>query len=177
MTKGNNTIVIIYEPCYSHLMDIIRENIVQLININQADNILVDIALLPSCADLKNWEPSTLSSVTTETLNNTNKVLVGGLIISEKLIEDNVNDDNTIFCYIGDKNEQLSAIYMRLGDRNIISYSPKSMSISIKKGHELREFNERYGGVSKVKDAKIIGIIIGSMGLTEDLTRRYNDNA
>ena len=161
-------------------MEELKTKLIECSGTIHVDSIDLEIAKLPACADLKNWEPSTLSTTTAENLSNNKKVLIGGLILSEDLIENNTNDENniksnTIFCYIGDKDEQLSGIYMRLGDRNIVSYSPQNQTISVNKGCDLRLFNERYGGVSKVREAKIIGIIIGSMGLTEELTRSIID--
>ena len=161
-------------------MEELKTKLIECSGTIHVDSIDLEIAKLPACADLKNWEPSTLSTTPAENLSNNKKVLIGGLILSEDLIENNTNDENniksnTIFCYIGDKDEQLSGIYMRLGDRNIVSYSPQNQTISVNKGCDLRLFNERYGGVSKVREAKIIGIIIGSMGLTEELTRSIID--
>ena len=156
-------------------MDDLKTKLMELTEMITVDSINVVIATLPPCADLKNWEPTTLSSNnTTESLCYNKKVLIGGLLLSEEYI-DITSITTTVFCYIGDKDEQLSGIYMRLGDRNVMSYSPQNQSICVKKGSDLRQFNERYGGVSKVREAKIIGIIIGSMGLTEELTRNIID--
>ena len=171
-SNNNATIILLYEAGYSHLMDDLKTKLMELTEMITVDSINVVIATLPPCADLKNWEPTTLSSNnTTESLCYNKKVLIGGLLLSQEYID----NDTTVFCYIGDKDEQLSGIYMRLGDRNVMSYSPQNQSICVKKGSDLRQFNERYGGVSKVREAKIIGIIIGSMGLTEELTRNIID--
>jgi len=78
----------------------------------------------------------------------------------------------TAVLYIGEKQEQITSILMRIGQCSLISYSPFSGQVSNtgNRGSDSREFRERYGGVSRVKDAKIIGIIIGSMGLSGEIT-------
>jgi diphthamide biosynthesis protein 2 len=77
--------------------------------------------------------------------------------------------------YIGDKREQISASMLRLSNYPAVSFSPTSGTVSVSIGSETREFQERYGGVSKVKDAEIIGIIVGSMGLGEGTTNLLID--
>ena len=97
--------------------------------------------------------------------------------------------------YVGDKKEQLISIALAKSKTPIIAIHPdsninKATTTTITatttttttasststyeyidvRGDTLREYRERYGGVSRVRDAAIIGIIVGSMGLTSELT-------
>jgi diphthamide biosynthesis protein 2 len=71
--------------------------------------------------------------------------------------------------YIGEKKEQLLSILLRMSECNVISISPlNSYAIKQYTGSEMKEFRERYVNVMRAKDASIIGIIIGSMGFSQD---------
>ena len=121
------------------------------------------------------------------------RVVVGGLLVSADVLK----DKSAIIVYIGDKPEQIVNILLRLSENTVLHYSPvmaasvsattatvatdsphspnagstTSSAIKVLKGTDSREFRERYGGVLRVKDAQVVGIIVGSMGLTGELTR------
>lgn len=144
----------------------------------------VEIAALPVQADLQNWKPQldkktlpSLSEIKEGSGSSTSSeqiVVVGGLIVSQTVLE----DTSTVVVYVGDKPEQIVNILLRVSENTVIHYSPaeyatttSSTAVRVLKGTESREFRERYGGVLRVKDARIVGIIVGSMGLTGELTK------
>lgn len=124
------------------------------------------IADIPSSACLSSWDSgkSLCSSSTSQTENYTK---VGGLLVPTDLL----NNPDLVIWYIGQKEEQRISINIRMSENIIVSYSPENDSCDLQKGCESREFRERYGGLLRVKDAQIIGIIVGSMGLRGDITQ------
>jgi len=73
-------------------------------------------------------------------------------------------------------------ILFRYATLSLIHYTPNTTSSSseqhetpkprILKGCEYGKLHERYGGIAKVKDARTIGLIIGSMSYAAVLTNR-----
>lgn len=123
------------------------------------------VARLPACAELALWTPNTSQS----TADKQTFTCLGGLFVSKE----ELNDPNVLLLYIGEKNEQLVSIYLSLGSRRMVCCNPKSGPESFRfvHGDQTIEFRERFGGVMKVKDAQVIGLIVGSMGLDGNLTR------
>ena len=153
------TLIILYEPGYFKQLKESIEIIINGLSILSLNSDKLYLAQLPPYADLSNWSSS-------PTDINKNFEIVGGLLIPSKLLK----DENSRFWYIGDKNSQVDNIKLMLSDKLIMLYSPSLNSSELSQGNNSKVFFERYGGVSKVKDAEIIGIIVGSMGLTGDLT-------
>ena len=171
-------IQLLYEPGFHHVMESL---VVSACKELQLDKSMVKIATLPSCADVDKWyEHCTDSSGDTKLGDN-----IGGLYLvspaenTVEYVENNRHSHGTVttilgqrvLWYIGDKKKQLMNIMLRLGNTPIVAYFPSSGIVQTMKGQESREFMERYGGVSKVRDAEIVGIIVGSMGLNETTTR------
>ncbi len=77
----------------------------------------------------------------------------------------------TVIVYIGDKPEQLDSIALQSGQTPLLHFSNASHTCRILRGDETRAFRERFGGVSRVEQARVIGLIVGSMGLTGEQTR------
>lgn len=152
----SSPILLLYELSYSKAIHS-SKHITDMINIT--------IAELPPSANLFYWDPT--ASQLTQTVTEDNRTKVGGLLISSNLL----NNPNLVIWYIGEKEEQLISINIRMSENMIFSYNPKIKSHQILKGCESREFRERYGGLLRVKDAEIIGIIVGSMGLNGDVTQ------
>lgn len=123
------------------------------------------IADVPPSANLSNWDMKFLQSLPSSNIEIHTKV--GGLLVPAKLL----SDPNLVIWYIGGKSEQLININIRMSENFIVSYSPETKLSGVMKGCESREFRERYGGLLRVKDAQIIGIIVGSMGLSGEVTQ------
>jgi diphthamide biosynthesis protein 2 len=166
-----NNLTILYEPGYYHsILTIINKLNIVLETSLPHNNISISIGKLPPCADLTNWEPIA-AKISLPPGGNSSSTL-GGLLLTSKHFNniDELGDKKEFIWYIGEKNEQVVNISFRLSQNLISYYSPKTMEIMCTQGSDTREFRERYGGVSRVTEAQIIGIVIGSMGLTSDLT-------
>ena len=123
----------------------------------------IELARLPSTADLDAWAAGDEKSLLAP-----EDQLLGGLKVPKRLL------DGEVRCrvlYIGDKDDQLKAMQLQLGLHEISAYSPKLRSVTTSLGESSRAFRERYGGVSRVKEAKVVGLVVGSMGLTGVDTR------
>jgi diphthamide biosynthesis protein 2 len=119
------------------------------------------IGRLPPMANLDNWLPvSPLNS----------SAVVGGLHVDNNILD----NPGTRVLYIGDKISQLQSIILRLSGRRIIQFSPKSNTL-IEHANGIKLINERFGGVHKVENAKIIGVIVGSMGIESGKTKMMID--
>lgn len=187
--------ILLYEPTY-HLA--VSELAVNLQNIMFGKMNFI-VGKLPLCADLENWSPirslvkhvsekndvsnevyslekgssnSILETTTVESnCDNSVQALeferVGGLHIPIQ----NLKDFRGNVVYIGENSNQLNSIILRMSERTFFSYNPLTRETLTLIGSETREFRERYGGIHKVESAKVIGIIIGSMGLTAELIK------
>eukprot|EP00605_Chrysophyceae_sp_TOSAG23-4_P001231 GSChrysophyteH1.ASY1.ANO1.1342.1 assembled CDS len=92
---------------------------------------------------------------------------LGGLLVPASVH----SDPACILIYVGDKESQMQSITLQLGLHQLIAYSPTLQQVRSITGAHTRPFRERYGGISRVADANIIGIIVGSMGLTGERTK------
>lgn len=93
---------------------------------------------------------------------------VGGLMLSRAII-DYPGSYNII--YLGQNEEQLNRIRLRLPSHSIYHMIPRDFSCKRLETNSAI-LNERYGGVAKVKDSAIIGLILGSMGISADLSKK-----
>lgn len=150
---GDNTqhidILLLYEPGYAHYIEELVREVAMTETLMRATLV---VGSLPRCADLDRWD---LGAQTDEI------EIVGGLLFPRE----HLDLPAAVIWYIGDKREQLSASLLRLPNYPVISFSPVHATVSVSVGRDTKEFQERYGGVCKVKDAEIIGVIVGSMGL------------
>ena len=154
-----DSLLLICDACYYHLLHTIKEK--STINI-----------IIPDINNTNNLNQNqTINSLITNDTNvdlqNELYIKIGGFYILNTII----NDITIPIWYIGeqiDESQQLSSIILRLPNHFVTIFNPLNNQINIIKGINTKLFNERYGGIAKVKDAKVIGIIIGSMGLTTE---------
>ena len=113
------------------------------------------------CAQLSSWSPegSRVDLVA-------EYELIGGMLVAR----DMKRDEGSVIV-IGDKSDQIVNICLRYSAVDVICYSPSAKTVSRRVGSAMKEYRERYVGVMKVKDAAVIGIIVGSMGLSGDIIR------
>lgn len=122
----------------------------------------VCLAKLPIHADLEQFTTDQFK------LSDSSEYLcVGGLFIPRSSL---LVDDLRVI-YVGDKTEQINKINLRVVSSHFYHYQASDQKLNIFLGRPNRQLQERFGGIMKVKQANIIGIIIGSMGLSTDLTR------
>ncbi len=133
----------------------------------------VTMGCLPAQADLQYWGTELSKQSTANTT-------IGGLLVPRSLLKETVDSessekDNLAILYIGEKDSQLESITLRLSTVSVYQYHPTNDIVTRHCGQEGtcgRILRERYGGIHKVKDATIIGIILGSMGIDSIRTQR-----
>lgn len=146
----DTTLLLVYDPSYHQGIDDLKRSITH-------PNIVS--AALPVVADLQNWKPAVKDLQEPD-----GRRVIAGLLVHE--IYENSEDVTVV--YVGNKKEQIDNLLLQMSQCTTI-ISDNCGNIRVVKGSESKEFRERYGGVLKVKDAAIIGIIVGSMGLTGHL--------
>lgn len=160
---GSTDCLILCEPCYFHLLSSIQ-TMIQCSDKLPFTN-AIHIGKLPDCVNILNWSKTIISSPTAET----EKEFVGGMHVPNEILK--LSSAELCILYIGNKKEQLNNIFLRLSQYIVLHYNPELEEIKSFIGQDSRVFQQRYGGVSAAKDASIIGIIIGSMGLTGDIIK------
>ena len=181
-------VILFYELGYHRFMESLAASACEELHVDKS---MVTIARLPLCADLNEWNENSNTNLTSgrNYMNtceyNWKEDKIGGLRLqlpSKDMVNCNQDCEQShdeiekvgggkIVWYVGDKKQQLLSIMLRLGNVPIVAYFPTSGKVQAMKGSDSREFSERYGGVSKVTGAEIVGIIIGSMGLNDKVTR------
>mmetsp|Transcript_9907 Transcript_9907/g.14826 ORF Transcript_9907/g.14826 Transcript_9907/m.14826 type:complete len:391 (+) Transcript_9907:150-1322(+) len=149
----NHNVVIFYEVGY---YDSICNHCKQSTFIDK-----IILATLPACADLENW------SINKSEPDDSNSYLIGGLRVDKNHVDCN----NNSIMYFGDKKEQLLLILLRLGDRTVLHCNPLTGIVTPITGSQSREFKERFNASQRVRNARTIGLVIGSMGLTAETTK------
>lgn len=147
--------MLLYEPSYAHHIS----DFICALNI-ETPNTTISVAKLPMCADFENWRPIAGSNIVAA-------VKLGGLEVDA----DAMADLSIGLIYLGDKHEQLVNIILKASSRAVVWCSPSSGECTVVHGDKSREFQERYGGMLRVRASRVVGIIVGSMGLTGDATR------
>jgi diphthamide biosynthesis protein 2 len=163
---------LVVDPSYHHLMDQLYQSLH-----SHFPNLL--LGQLPPTSNLSEWTPISSQSTVDSSVEN-----IGGLFFPL----DTLSEIQTVL-YIGKKREQLISLLLRMSHCTVVSYTPSLPSssssalpsppppaaaqsqLSHHVGVNSREYRERYAGVLRVQDASIIGLIIGSMSLSGELTR------
>ena len=165
-------VLLLYDPSYYHAVQgLVHE--LEMSGMSSSKPVPhITMGGLPDCADIYDTGSSSISSSSKATgvdaaaLNAAECEIIGGLLGPKKFLE---NDALHIW-YIGDKDTQIVNILLRVSSAVVAIYSPIMKTISLVEGQTKREYAGRYGGISRVKDASIVGLIVGSMGLTGEAT-------
>lgn len=80
--------------------------------------------------------------------------------------------DHRHFVYIGNNAELVDKIMLNASSSALIWYEPKSGKAKTLIGKDSKLLQERYAIVSKVEKATTIGIILGSMGINAESTKK-----
>lgn len=97
--------------------------------------------------------------------------VVGGFYVDRDL---DLDKDDCGILYIGSTSSQLTSISGRFPDHRFYHYDPSSRS-SKELPFRSRLLAERYGRISRVESSEIIGIIIHSMSMEANETKRIID--
>lgn len=155
LPSPTKNLLIVFDPCYVHAADDIssclEENGVGLVR-----------GVLPPTLGIANsWVP--LKARKDVCVRGQPSEQVGGVYFAVQDLE-----ETSTVLYVGEKEEQLSSLLLRLPRHRIVKFSPQdaqAQPIESFQGDTTRIFRERYGGVARVKDAKVIGLLVGSMGI------------
>jgi diphthamide biosynthesis enzyme Dph1/Dph2-like protein len=147
----SHTAILAYDPCFAHHMAKLHECLQSALQ-----NVNIMLAQLPACANLKSWNVADSKAFRS---GNSGSAKLGGLVVP---LEAQSNVQTTVF-YVGARQEQLTSISLHMSQQVILSYNSVEDQVKAFKGCDLKEYRERIGGYLRVKDANIIGIIIGSM--------------
>ena len=143
--------LLIFDPSYTHVIK--KEHARLADGLGQRN-----IGILPLSVDIDNWTPGTVSAGPQEGLEN-----VGGLLFPREVVA-----EASGVIYIGEKQEQLVSVLLRLSGCDVTAISPQADNACVvHRGVDSKEYRERYVGVMRVEEAEIIGIIVGSMGLSD----------
>ena len=158
------SVVLTYEPgCFRSVIELER----RLVGLD------ITTAILPSCVASKSWTAELITLGEDGGAGAFSRL--GGLELPSSLAGAGAGagawDESATIVYVGDKREQLESILMQASQNKVLFYSNRSASAEELRGEEYQRFRERYGGVTKVEKARIIGIIVGSMGLTGESTQ------
>jgi diphthamide biosynthesis protein 2 len=164
--------LLIFDPCYLHARDSLAASLSSHVP-------RLETGQLPACLGLTDvWVPTKTQGAVL--VQGAPSELVGGVHFATR----DVAQAGTVV-YVGEKEEQLASLFLRLSQQRIVRYSPLAevqtrtdsdtdtqdagtgagATVEVFQGDTTRVFRERYGGVSKVKAAKIIGLLVGSMGI------------
>eukprot|EP01041_Mallomonas_annulata_P014022 gene14022-29854_t len=147
----NKNILLLSDPSFYSSLNLLSEKI------SSTQSLPCLTGQIPYCANLNDW-----SINPNKTLQNPNMEQICSMLVDKTQIE----LPSTIIIYIGETYQKVVPLLLRFSQNKIIFYNTKNNESNVYYGENTRDFNERYGGVSHAKDAQIIGIIIGSMGLT-----------
>jgi diphthamide biosynthesis protein 2 len=150
-------VLVLYEPGYSHAMAALHAAAERALGAAAQ----VAVAAMPPCADLATWHPDRTRGPDVDAARK-----VGGLVAPDVSW---LAPDVTVW-YVGEKAEQVVSVTLQLAQHTVATYSPATRRCDVIHG-ESREFRERCGGFLRVKDARIVGLVVGSMGLTGDATK------
>lgn len=151
----NKNYLVFYESSYYHLA----------LKLLLGRGIWHQVAMLPKEADLQTWNTNTTNTSSADTC------CIGGLHVREEWLQKN----NLEVIYLGDKDSQSEKIMIRLSTATFLHLSPRDGQVHRISGSDCKTLRERYGGIMRVKDASVIGIIIGSMGLSGFTTKAVVD--
>jgi len=163
--------LVLFEPGCHHavvdLMEALRESL---------PRFALEAASLPPCADMTKWNcrldeegPNTYPASASSDV-----VVLGGLHCRRDhpaFTKVDAPPAPQALVYIGDKAEQLDNILLHLSQCPVLHYSPRNCRLVVLTGCETKVFRQRYLGVQGCASASIIGIIVGSMGLTAASTQ------
>ena len=165
--------LVLFEPGCHHAVDDLMETLRK-----SLPRFALEAASLPPRADMNKWlvkldeDDDGKSSPASRDV-----VVLGGLhcrrdhpaVMTAQLPE--TPHSAAALVYIGDKAEQLDSILLHLSQCPVLHYSPRYCRLVVLTGCETKVFRQRYLGVQGCASAAIIGIIVGSMGLTAASTQ------
>ncbi|RQM23550.1 hypothetical protein B5M09_000856 [Aphanomyces astaci] len=148
-TDTSATHVVLYEPCYEH----------------QATAVASSLALSYPDRDFLCSTMRTMYHPASDVAASS--TVIGGLAIP--LPPSQTFSASTVLLYVGKESPHLTNILLRAGDTPCLSYDPQT-DVARREGTSInRTLNRRYFLVQKAKEAQIIGILMGTLGVANCL--------
>ena len=73
---------------------------------------------------------------------------------------------NTAALYVGGESRALTHLLLTLGPQySMVSYDPKTHTIRSETGRTNRLLMRRYAAIQKARDASVVGLVIGTLGI------------
>lgn len=175
----SNIILLSSLPYYHSLPKISSSVAGLLVEKNQSRNVAV--GKLPNEASVSNWLnlnrnssngsiPGNSCESTSKEISSPTNTSIGGFIV-ESFMTEETNPNKNCFVYIGAENEQFHSILLSVGDKHdvlfvdAVDYSKRMYCSGCPQS--ALAIRKRYGGILKVKDASVIGLLVGSMGVSQ----------
>ncbi|ETW03438.1 diphthamide biosynthesis protein 2 [Aphanomyces invadans] len=145
------THVLLYEPCYEHQAAAVAAAL-------RSSYPHLDVL----CSTMRTiYHPDTLAA------EGEPFTFIGGLTIP--LSPSRTFSPSTVLLYVGTESPHLTNILLRAGDTVCVSYDPQT-KVARREGTTInRTLNRRYFLVQKAKEAQIIGILMGTLGVANCL--------
>ncbi|RHY59316.1 hypothetical protein DYB30_005672 [Aphanomyces astaci] len=148
-TDTSATHVVLYEPCYEH----------------QATAVASSLALSYPDRDFLCSTMRTMYHPASDVAASS--TVIGGLAIP--LPPSQTFSASPVLLYVGKESPHLTNILLRAGDTPCLSYDPQT-DVARREGTSInRTLNRRYFLVQKAKEAQIIGILMGTLGVANCL--------
>ena len=158
-TETIKTIILLSDLGYYHALNNIQNELC-------SEGHSCNVGMLPPNANLDNWNVAIP--------NARDCVSLGGLLVPKSWMGEGV-----LLCYIGTKKENIQNITFSSGAYTLMCVNPTVLlpsqdaysSRTYLPNTNDRELRLRYGAISRVKDCRVIGLLVGSMGLSADKLR------
>ncbi|CAK4077951.1 unnamed protein product [Aphanomyces euteiches] len=146
--------VLLYEPCYQHK----AEEIFQALAARYPDRKF-------TCSVMRTmYDPRNKNDGDADTATST---FLGGMTIS--LAPSELFSPTSLLLYIGKESPHLTNVLLRAGETPCVSFNPHSNTVREESSSVNRTLKRRYFLVQKAKEAQIIGILMGTLGVASYL--------
>ncbi|OQS05688.1 diphthamide biosynthesis protein [Thraustotheca clavata] len=145
-----STFVVIYEPFYAYMAN--------------------DMTMaLQKAHENKKFVCSSMQTmyIPTEAVEDSGKTTIGGLTIP--MASEQLFSESTTLIYIGKETSHLTNILLRCGETPCYSFNPVTKECRLEGASINRTLNKRYFMVQKAKEAQVIGILMGTLGVAKYL--------
>ncbi|EQC34865.1 diphthamide biosynthesis protein 2 [Saprolegnia diclina VS20] len=145
-------VVVMYEPCYAYLAASITSALAARHTATSFVCSVMRTMYIPGA-------PTTDNEATTTT--------IGGMTVPMAATE--LFSASTTLLYIGKETSHLTNILLRCGETPCFSFNPTTQEARREGGGINRTLNRRYFLVQRAKEAQIIGILMGTLGVAKYL--------
>lgn len=164
LRDANNTLLIV-DPIYFHCLNNLFETLKCIIpNIH--------CGIIPPSANLDTWSTDIFAKSDANDLENLASMLVSKALLEDMGIHVAPPLSPSRILYIGHKASSLTSLLVRLPSCDVLSFDPKTdRTVRRHAASKRREMSERFACVTSVQNSRVVGLVVGSMGVTGSLVR------